>query len=237
MSSQSFRFKQFEVYHNLCAMKVGTDGVLLGAWVAQHYADSEVKHILDIGTGSGLIALMLAQEFSRAEITGIDIDSSAIEQASYNFRQSPWSDRIKAKQQDCRSYVPLQKFDIVVSNPPYFSQSLKNPDYKRALARHNDNLPYEDLVSHTMKNLLSDNGRFAIIVPYEQSCTIADLASDYGINDILNIRTAPNKEYKRSIISISRHKGCATIVSDITLETCDHKRSPEYQQLTQGYYL
>lgn len=133
MASPNFRFKLFTVWHDHCAMKVGTDGVLLGAWAQQKHA----RTILDIGTGSGLIALMLAQRFQEAEITGIDIDPSAAKQASDNFRLSPWSHRMHARCIDLHTFsLEDGHFDLIVSNPPYFSASLKNPNQQRATARH-----------------------------------------------------------------------------------------------------
>jgi len=237
MSSQSFKFKQFEVFHNRCAMKVGTDGVLLGAWVARQFTNMQPQNILDIGTGSGLIALMLAQQFKEAEIIGIDIDDSAIEQATFNFAQSAWSKRLTAKKTDFTTFMPQRQFELIVSNPPYFSRSLKNPDQQRALARHNDSLPYKDLVRHTMKDLLSDNGVFAIIIPYEQEETILDISSDYNITDICHIRTYIAKPYKRTIIALTNSNIQDKHISELTLEDPDHSRSREYAELTTAYYL
>ena len=143
MPNPYFQFKRFTVYHDRCAMKVGTDGVLLGAWTDV----SSSQQILDIGTGTGLIALMLAQRNVTAHITAIDIDEEAIEQAQGNIAASPWKNRIEVMKQDFCQYSANRLFDTIVSNPPYFNQSLKGPDSQRNTARHTDSL---ELQPHTV---------------------------------------------------------------------------------------
>ena len=144
MSQPFFQFKQFTVWHDKCAMKVGTDGVLLGAWTP---VESSAR-ILDIGTGTGLVALMLAQRCS-ASVIALEIDGKAAQQAAENITRSPWGSRIEVVCQDFRLYSNKNnslKYDTIVSNPPYFTDSLKCPDSQRNTARHNDNLSYEELL-------------------------------------------------------------------------------------------
>lgn len=244
MSSQSFRFKQFEVFHDKCAMKVGTDGVLLGAWTAKMFGHCDATDILDIGTGSGLIALMTAQRFADAHIIGIDIDTAAVNQANENFLRSPWSNRLEAQLCDFSAFKPDRKFDIATCNPPFFRDSLKNPDLQRAKARHNDSLPYNILINQTIDNLLKDNGILCIIIPYSEEKAILQIATEHQVTHICHIRTYPGKDFKRSIIAIS-HKDLKHLTdssfniqySELTLETIDHQRSEEYINLTKEYYL
>ena len=152
-----FRFKQFEILQDRCAMKVGTDGVLLGAWA------SGGTRILDIGCGTGLIALMMAQRFPAAQVVGIDIDEEACGQARENVTASPFGDRIDVAHCRLQDYSG-EEFDAIVSNPPFFLNSLKNPDSKRAMARHADTLPFRDLWQG-VKRLLSENGIFSVVLP------------------------------------------------------------------------
>lgn len=155
-----FEFKQFTVDDELCAMKVGTDGVLLGAW-----ADvAESKHILDIGTGSGLIALMVAQRSVEAKVLGIDIDANAVCQARSNFAKSPWSERLTAEQCDVRSLDDSARFDHIVSNPPYFVETTESPNEARATARHATHLKFGDIIA-VAERLLVDGGRLSVILP------------------------------------------------------------------------
>ena len=133
-------------------MKVGTDGVLLGAWCPVSSQASSFK-VLDVGTGSGLIALMLAQRLPEAKITAIDIDAGAVEQAAYNFGMSPWADRLNCQQISLQDLEGEGVYDLIVSNPPYFQDSLKNPDSQRAIARHTDTLSYDELLKHSARLL------------------------------------------------------------------------------------
>ena len=155
-----FRFKQFAVEQEDVAMKVGTDGVLLGAW-----ANSDnVKRILDIGTGTGVIALQMAQRNPIAHIYAVEIDDTAAKRARANFDISPWAERLTVEQTAVQEFAPAEKFDLIVSNPPYFVDSLLPPDAKRSTARHTHDLTFEELDSAVCR-LLDDNGRFALILP------------------------------------------------------------------------
>ena len=134
-----FKFKQFEIHQDRCAMKVGTDGVLLGAWAPGG------KRILDVGSGTGLISLMMAQRFPEAQVLGIDMDGEACEEAAENVAASPFADRVEIECCRLQDYHSAESFDAIVSNPPFFLNSLKNPDSKRTMARHTDSLPFRDL--------------------------------------------------------------------------------------------
>ncbi len=164
MANSYFEFKQFKVEQSKVAMKVGTDGVLLGAWAG---FDANPSSILDIGTGSGLIALMMAQRFTSALIHAVDIDSAACAQADDNFRLSPWSSRLSVSNKNI-SDVNLEdgKFDLIVCNPPFYSNAFKSVDNKRNVARHSVALPYEELF-RCVSSLIVIGGLFSLIYPYE----------------------------------------------------------------------
>ena len=155
-----FRFKQFAVEQDDVAMKVGTDGVLLGAWANCEGA----KRILDIGTGTGVIALMLAQRNSEAVIHAVEIDETASHRARSNFDMSPWGKRMSVECCAVQEFAPSEKFDLIISNPPYFIDSLQCPDAKRTTARHTQDLTFEEL-DRAVCRLLADGGRFALILP------------------------------------------------------------------------
>lgn len=242
MASPFFRFKQFTIWHNLCAMKVGTDGVLLGAWAPIEFDKGQ---ILDIGTGSGLIALMLAQRAPQTKITAIDIDTSAIEQANHNFSISPWKDRLECQQSALQEYEGNGIFDLIVSNPPYFQDSLKNPNLQRAMARHTDTLSFEDLLIHSAR-LIKPNGKVALILPIEveeQIIAIARKTHLYPVH-ITHVFPKPNKEAKRILLTLSKildienydsKRNC--IYDSLTLESANAPRSEEYIELTKDFYL
>ena len=159
MANSFFKFQQFTVRQEHCAMKVGTDGTLLGAWA------NGGRSVLDIGTGTGLIALMMAQRFPEARVTAIDIDQAACLQAHDNVAASPFASRIQIVQADVADYE-AEPFDVIVSNPPYFVESLTCPDYQRTTARHTASLTYQTLMCSAFR-LLSDEGRFSVIIPFD----------------------------------------------------------------------
>lgn len=234
----SFRFKQFEVNDSECAMKVGTDGVLLGAW-AEPNCNTPCS-ILDVGSGCGLISLMLAQRFDTATITGIDIDDSAVEQSRTNFANSPFADRLQAH---C---IPLQQyrledpmpFDLIVSNPPFFQESLHCPDAKRTTARHTSTLSYKELLWHAAR-LLPRNGSLQLILPAaeENDIVCSAVQENFFLRRICRVRGRVNKPYKRILLDFSRTQNNTLIESELSLGTLDGKRTRDYQELAKGFYL
>lgn len=228
-----FIFKQFAVRHNRCAMKVGTDGVLLGAWSDTSHASD----VLDIGTGTGLIALMIAQR-SPAVITALEIDADAVSQAKENVADSPWKDRIEVVQQDFRTYRPDRKFDLIVSNPPYFSDSLCCPEKQRAMARHNSNLRYDELFEGVVR-LLSDEGRFCVIIPMDVSETLRTMAEGLGLYPArqLIVITTPKKQPKRTLMEFVFNPEVVCDKKELLLEEKRHQYSSAYVELTREYYL
>jgi tRNA1Val (adenine37-N6)-methyltransferase len=229
-----FKFKQFEIQQNKAAMKVGTDGVLLGAWIKS----TEPTKILDIGTGTGLIALMLAQKFIKSEIFAIEIDKEAYLQATENANNSNWNNRIKVINEDFLKFAHQTelKFDIIVSNPPFFENQLLPPDKQRLIARHNLTLPFSKLIKSTSK-LLTENGEFSVIIPNENYQNFIHLCSQNLLfcNEKTTIKHTPNKPPKRILLKFSK-KISPIIESEIIIKK-DSEFTEKYKQLTKDYYL
>ena len=251
MASACFKFKQFTVWHNRCAMKIGTDGVLLGAWcpvgelrslgVQEFRGSGGFIKVLDVGTGSGLIALMLAQRLPDAQITAIDIDSGAVEQAKYNFSVSPWADRLDCQQTALQEVEGETIYDLIISNPPYFQDSLKNPDSQRAMARHTDTLSYEELLRDSVR-LLKKEGIIALVLPIEAEQQIIALGQRYGLcpTHITHVYPKPGKAAKRLLIAFSPSPiaySLSPIAYSLTLESETAPRSEAYIELTKEFYL
>ncbi len=234
MGNNYFRFKQFVIKQEGAAMKVGTDGVLLGAWIDVDNADS----VLDIGTGSGVIALMIAQRCN-AKILAVEIDTASASQAKHNFELSPWRDRLKVEAISLQSFSKLQsnKFDLIVSNPPYFNKSLKSPSPERTLTRHSDELPNVDLLDGVTKLLLPE-GRFCAIFPYTEGNVFIAEAVNYGLfcNKKLYLQTKPDKPIIRILAEFSLSKK-RLFESSLSIHTPDGDYTDEYKKLTAGFYL
>jgi tRNA1Val (adenine37-N6)-methyltransferase len=235
MSNDYFQFRQFVVHQQRCAMKVGTDGTLLGAWAA---APSGQCRILDIGTGTGLIALMMAQRFPEAEVIGIDIDEDAVAQADENVRLSPFSERIRICHLDILNFADTIGFDAIVSNPPYFVDSLACPDDQRTIARHAVSLTYEQLM-HQAYHLLKDEGRFSVVVPSDCRAKIEAAACLEGFftTRVCLIKTTPRKQPKRQLIEFQKHPVSELDISEGVIEVSPNVRSEWYQQLTKEFYI
>ena len=227
MSSPFFKFKQFTIWHDKCAMKVGTDGVLLGAWAPLG------SRILDVGTGSGLIARMLMQRYPEAEVEGIDIDEAAVAQAKENGVRA-----FQARLQDWKSDIG-NCYDLIVSNPPYFQNSLKNPDRGRELARHTDSLGYEELIAHSAR-LLKEEGQLALILPAEAEEEIRNLAARYSLfpTHITRVYSKETKPARRVILAFSRKNSIVGLIEDsLVLEDEKGGRSAAYSKLCEEFYL
>lgn len=235
MANPYFKFKQFAVHHDRSSLKVGTDAVLLGAW-----ADvADAQHILDIGTGSGVIALMLAQR-SPAQIDAIDIDEESVKQAQENFDLSRWAERLKAHNISLNDFTATAraKYDLVVSNPPYFSDSFKPTDPQRFSARHNDQLPINELAENTAK-LLSPTGRFCVILPVKEAGLLTTALRTLRLfpEKELWVYSFTGKEVFRKLILFSRNE-TACLREELTIETAPGQGySKEYIELTRAYYL
>lgn len=233
MRNPFFSFKQFTVRHDRCAMKVGTDGVLLGAWADVRHSRS----ILDIGTGTGLIALMLAQRCPQAHIVGIDIDEAAVGQAQENMSASPWAERMCAQCQDVRGLRQEGCYDTIVSNPPYFVDSLKCPDEQRTTARHTDTLDIRSLLE-AVSLLLTEQGRFSIILPAEQTEMLVQVAAEVGLYPTRHtaVITRPGLPPKRTLMEFGRVP-MTYQPDELVIELERHVYSEDYITLTRDFYL
>lgn len=234
--SKPFKFKQFTVKQDRCAMKIGTDGVLLGSWTS-------VKHnpfnVLDIGSGTGILSLMLAQRSSAQQIEAIEIDDNAYEQCAENFENSPWNDRLFCYHASLLEFVEEVEdaFNLIICNPPFYSEDYKTKDKSRDLARFNDAMPFKHII-YAVAHLLAEDGIFSIIIPKKEERDFIELASTIELypQRILHVKGNPNSEVKRSLIEFS-HKETEVKTSELIIETSRHNYTQNYIDLTKDFYL
>lgn len=232
-----FQFKQFSVEQDRTAMKIGTDGVLLGVWTP---IENNPFSVLDIGTGTGIIALMLAQRSHAEQIDALEIDEDAYEQATDNFENSPWNDRLFCFHAGLDEFVeePEDEYDLIVSNPPFYSEDYKSDNEQRDLARFQDAMPFEDLIEAAAL-LLSENGIFSVIIPFKEEKKFLALANEYELYPlkITRVKGTPISEIKRSLLAFSRNEMTDFAVDELIIETARHIYTPEYIALTKDFYL
>lgn len=231
MGSPSFRFKKFEVFHDRCAMKVGTDGVLLGVWVDP----GDAKRILDVGTGSGLIALILAQR-SEAAIDGVEFDAEAAAQASENAACSPWPERVHISESDFAGYTN-GFYDLIVSNPPFFRESLKAPVKERNQARHTDTLSYEMLIRRSAQ-MLTSRGRLSVILPFDSADDFEGICwqNNLFLSKRCDVVSVEGLKPKRVLLEFSVNRSIIER-SLLVLENAEHKPTEAFAALTADFYL
>lgn len=267
MPNPYFNFKRFTICHDRSSMKVGTDGVLLGAWAGKGLReDGSPMAILDVGTGSGLIALMLAQRFEGSHVDAIDIHDDSVAQAACNAQASVFADRIHVCKQDfClmgedfnghdknlnssdkdikslnKDFKSLNKdfnrYDLIVTNPPFYIEDTLSGNSARDNARHTSSLPFEVLIGGASK-LLNEDGLFAVIIPYSSSAAFVGLCALHGLYLLrrTDVRSTERKPFKRSLLEFGRH-AAASDASVLTLYSAGCQRSDEYAELTQDFYL
>ena len=232
-----FRFQRFSVRHDRCAMKVGTDGVLLGAWGCV-----EGDRILDIGTGTGLIALMAAQRNPDARVLGIDIDEAAVQQARENVAESPFHERVRCEVMDVMELRPTGRFDAILCNPPFFTEDTLPDDNARALARNNKSLPFPLLIPK-VASMLNDKGTFSLIVPSTLAQEIVGLCLAEGLHlsRRCQVRTTKQKPPRRTLLEFTSDNQQSSVVSCQTTDLClmddEGGRSQAYKELTKDFYL
>ena len=237
----TFTFKQFQVNQDRCAMKIGTDGVLLGAWTP---LINNPFNVLDIGAGTGILSLMLAQRSNAAPnnvgiIDAIEIDEDAYEQCVENFEASPWGDKLFCFHAGLDEFVdePEDEYDLIISNPPFYTDDYKSDNSSRDLARFEDALPFEELIEAAAL-LLSDNGIFSVIIPYKEEerfvamCKILDL---FPLK-ITRVKGTPTSEIKRSLLAYCRMDQ-TPLIDELIIEISRHNYTPEYIELTKEFYL
>ena len=231
----AFRFKQFTVEDDLSSMRIGTDAILLGAWAEPGLENS----ILEIGTGCGVISLMLAQK-SDAFITAIDIDEDSVNQAEANFRLSPWSDRLTVSLISLQelSSSPEKKFDCIITNPPFFIDSLKPPDIKRSQAKHNASLGQKDLLDGVL-HLLKDDGCFLLILPSEEHRIFSVLAETAGLflQKEMNVKPKTGKPVNRVLSMFGFHPCTISPPRELVIRKEDNSFTKEYVDFTAAYYF
>jgi len=232
--SDTFKFKEFHVIQEKAAMKVGTDGVLLGAWASAN----KNKRILDIGTGTGLIALMAAQRFPQATIEAVEVDVTAANEAKSNFELSPWRERLILHHCRIQDFSSEDYFNLIISNPPFFENSKRSGEETKDLARHTDQLAFTELI-FAANNLLKEGGTFSVIIPAMHSEKFIRLSQAQGLycNKICWVKPTATKEPKRAMMNFNKFKSSREEEELIIEVQGRHDYSEEYVQLTEDFYL
>lgn len=232
-----FQFKQFTIEQDRCAMKVGTDGVLLGAWTP---IAVDTNSILDIGSGTGLIALMLAQRSNANQIDAVEIDEEAYEQCVENFENSPWSDRLFCFHAALDELVedPEDEYDVIISNPPFYSEDFKTDNIQRDLARFQDAMPFEGLIE-AADLLLSENGLFAVIIPFKEEERFIDLCAKFELYPVkvTRVKGAHKTPIVRSLMAFKRYELAVLEADELVVEINRHEYTDDYINLTKDFYL
>ncbi len=252
---ESFCFKRFSVRQSKSAMKVNTDGVLLAAWVtlnkltafqSSRLIEKPIR-ILDIGTGTGVISLILAQRLESGppfKITAIEIDKNSAEEAAQNFSESPWNNNLVSKNISLHCFMELEqpsgpeRFSLILSNPPYFTQSLKAPSTRRSAARHNDVLPLQDIVK-AAHLFLEDDGVLALVLPVKEGVQFISLAKQMSLNlaRVCRVKTLAHKKEKRLLLEFA-NRSCETVEQELIIqEKGGEFYSHAYCSLVENYYL
>jgi tRNA1Val (adenine37-N6)-methyltransferase len=236
VAHQPFKLKQFSVTQDKCAMKIGTDAILLGAWAP---IDHRPISVLDIGAGTGILGLMLAQRSAAELIDAIEIEENAYEQCVENFENSIWSDRLFCYHASLEEFTEEidEQYDLIISNPPFYFEDYKTENPSRDLARFADALPFEHLIIAVSK-LLSEAGEFSVVIPFKEEEKLIALASKANLfpRRVLHVKGNPTTEIKRSLITFSFHKS-DTKISELIIETSRHQYTEDYIKLTKDFYL
>jgi tRNA1Val (adenine37-N6)-methyltransferase len=237
----TFTFKQFQVNQDRCAMKIGTDGVLLGGWTP---LINNPYNVLDIGAGTGILSLMLAQRSNAAPnnvgiIDAIEIDEDAYEQCVENFEASPWGDKLFCFHAGLDEFVdePEDEYDLIISNPPFYTDDFKSDNASRDLARFEDALPFEELIEAAAL-LLSDNGIFSVIIPFKEEERFVSMCKELDLFPlkITRVKGTPTSEIKRSLLAFCRIEQ-TPLIDELIIEISRHNYTPEYIELTKEFYL
>ena len=232
----TFNFKQFQVNQDRCAMKIGTDGVLLGAWTP---LINNPYNVLDIGAGTGILSLMLAQRSNAEQIDAIEIDEDAYEQCVENFEASPWGDKLFCFHAGLDEFVdePEDEYDLIISNPPFYTDDYKSDNSSRDLARFEDALPFEELIEAAAL-LLSDNGIFSVIIPFKEEERFVSMCKELDLFPlkITRVKGTPTSETKRSLLAFCRMEQ-TPLIDELVIEISRHNYTSEYIELTKEFYL
>ena len=233
----TFNFKQFSVQQDKCAMKIGTDSVLLGAWCP---IDNNPFSILDIGAGTGVLSLMLAQRSHAEQIDALEIDEDTYEQCVENFEASPWSDRLFCFHAGLDEFIeePEDEYDIIISNPPFYSEDYKTDNSQRDLARFQDAMPFEELIE-AADLLLSENGIFAVIIPYKEEERFIDLCAEVELFPVkvTRVKGSHTTPIVRSLLAFKRFELSTLTADELVIEINRHEYTDDYINLTKDFYL
>jgi tRNA1Val (adenine37-N6)-methyltransferase len=238
MGNSFFRFKQFTVYQELCAMKVCTDACLFGALApVTDAAGHTIQQVLDIGAGTGLLSLMYAQKNTTAAIEAVEIDEAAAEQARGNFRQSPWAARLALFHQPVQAFTPAHGYDLILSNPPFYAGSLKSDNTRRNLALHSDALQLDELFSLAAQHL-APNGWLYLLLPYQRAAESITLAANRGLHlhSHIQVKQTPAHAYFRSLLQWGRLPATA-VTSELVIMNEHQQYTPAFKAALQPYYL
>jgi tRNA1Val (adenine37-N6)-methyltransferase len=236
MSNNFFNFKQFTIQQQHCAMKVCTDACLFGAWISANATISSAHSILDIGTGTGLLSLMMAQQ-SEALIDAVEIDEAAAQQAKLNFEASPWKERLNLIKGDIKKVAFTKKYDLVFSNPPFFANHLKSEDSQKNLALHSDALNLEELLL-VVANVLADDGKFAVLLPTQQAEDFEKMAAAHAlyVEEEVWVKQTVKHPWFRVFLLFCRQP-CTTVHIEITIKDEHNNYPKEFVALLKDYYL
>lgn len=241
MANSYFQFKQFTIHQDRCAMKVTTDGCLFGAWVAEAINNSEliINHCLDIGTGTGLLSLMIVQK-NNVVIDSIEIDKDAADQATENSAASLFSTRIRVRHTDANDFEFNEKYDVIVSNPPFYEKELKGNNGQKNLAHHNEGLRLNDLLN-IIKNNLNPEGFFYLLLPFKRNNEIKKLLkeNEFDIERLTFVRQSVNHDFFRIMLAgkFNTDKQNETIIDEISIKDAEGRYTPAFISLLKDYYL
>ncbi len=234
--NKPFKFKQFSIDQDRCAMKIGTDGVLLGAWTS---LKNKPNSILDIGAGTGLLSLMLAQRSLAENIEALEIDEDAYEQCVANFEASPWADRLFCYHAGLDEFIEEieEPYDLIISNPPFYIEAVSSGNSARDKARQNKSLPFDELLEGVSK-LLAKDGLFTTIIPFKEEAHFLKLADEFKLfpQKILRVKGNATTLIKRSLLSFSFKKS-EVVINELIIELERHQYTEEYRALTKDFYL
>ncbi|MES2328748.1 MAG: methyltransferase [Bacteroidota bacterium] len=237
MSNTYFQFKQFIIHQESCAMKVCTDACLFGAWMAGKVVGGQmaVDSVLDIGAGTGLLSLMIAQQ-SAARIDAVELDKHAATQASDNFELSKWKERLQLIQGDIKTLHLGKKYDLIISNPPFFENDLKSADTQRNLALHSNELSLPELLA-AIKKHLAENGKFAVLLPYHRKIEFEKLALEEGffVEEEISVKQTPAHNFFRMMFLFGK-EACVAKTDSLTIRDGEQYTS-EFIDLLREYYL
>lgn len=232
-----FKFKQFSIEQDKCAMKVGTDSVLLGAWCP---IDNNPNAILDIGAGTGILSLMMAQRTNAEQIDAVEIDEDAYEQCVANYENSPWSDRLFCYHAALDELVedPEDEYDIIISNPPFYAEDFKTDNTQRDLARFQDAMPFEELIE-SADLLLSENGIFAVIIPFKEEERFLNLCAEVELYPVkvTRVKGSHKTPIVRSLMAFKRYELSVLTADELVVEINRHEYTDDYINLTKDFYL